>query len=33
LRALLHDLLPNLPSEPSGCACADAIGPLHAFDR
>jgi 5'-methylthioadenosine phosphorylase len=32
LRALLHDLLPNLPSEPSGCTCADAIGPLHAFD-
>ena len=34
VRALLHDLLPKLPSEPpNGCGCADAIGRLDAFDR
>jgi 5'-methylthioadenosine phosphorylase len=31
VRTLLHALLPTLPSEPAGCTCASAIGPLpHA---
>jgi 5'-methylthioadenosine phosphorylase len=33
VRALLHELIPGLPSEPSGCPCADAVGPLHAHER
>jgi len=32
VRALLGELLPELPTEPTGCGCADAVGPLHAFD-
>ena len=32
VRALLHELIPKLPAEPSGCSCADAIGPLHAYE-
>jgi 5'-methylthioadenosine phosphorylase len=28
VRALLDELVPALPAEPRGCACADAIGPL-----
>jgi 5'-methylthioadenosine phosphorylase len=33
VRALLHDLLPQLPAEPSGCRCADAVGPLRMFEH
>ena len=33
MRALLDELLPGLPDEPSGCDCAAAAGPLHAFER
>jgi 5'-methylthioadenosine phosphorylase len=33
VRALLDDLIPTLPSEPTGCACADAVGPLHPFEH
>jgi 5'-methylthioadenosine phosphorylase len=33
VRALLHDLVPALPGEPTGCACAAAVGPLERFDR
>jgi hypothetical protein len=33
VRALLHDLLPQLPAEPSGCRCADAVGPLRTFEH
>jgi 5'-methylthioadenosine phosphorylase len=32
VRSLLHDLVPNLPAEPTGCGCADAIGPLGAYE-
>jgi 5'-methylthioadenosine phosphorylase len=32
VRALLHDLVPQLPSEPTGCGCAAALGPLRAHD-
>ena len=32
VRALLHDLVPRLPDEPTGCACASAVGPLGAHD-
>jgi 5'-methylthioadenosine phosphorylase len=32
VRALLDDLIPRLPAEPSGCECAEAIGPLHRFE-
>jgi 5'-methylthioadenosine phosphorylase len=32
VRALLHDLVPRLPPEPTGCSCASAIGPLGAHD-
>jgi 5'-methylthioadenosine phosphorylase len=30
VRRLLHDLIPRLASEPTGCAFADAVGPLPA---
>jgi 5'-methylthioadenosine phosphorylase len=33
VRALLEDLIPRLPAEPSGCGCADTIGPLPTFDN
>jgi len=32
VRALLDDLLPRLGPEPEGCGCADATGPLDAYD-
>ncbi|HEV2643479.1 MAG TPA: hypothetical protein VGT98_12260, partial [Candidatus Elarobacter sp.] len=32
VRALLSDVVPNLPTEPVGCDCAAAIGPLRAFE-
>ena len=32
VRALLHDLIPRCRDEPSGCACADAVGPLPVRD-
>jgi 5'-methylthioadenosine phosphorylase len=32
MRALLLDLVPRLPAEPTGCACADAIGPLSPYE-
>jgi 5'-methylthioadenosine phosphorylase len=32
VRALLHDLVPELPAEPSGCGCAAAVGPLRTHD-
>jgi len=32
VRALLTELVPALPDEPDGCACASAVGPLHAYD-
>jgi 5'-methylthioadenosine phosphorylase len=32
VRALLHDLVPRLPAEPTGCTCASAVGPLGALD-
>ena len=32
VRALLDELLPGLAGEPSGCDCAAAVGPLHAFE-
>ena len=32
VRALLHDLIPRLPVDIAGCTCAQALGPLHAFD-
>jgi 5'-methylthioadenosine phosphorylase len=31
VRALLGELLPHLETEPQGCACAAAVGPLHAY--
>jgi 5'-methylthioadenosine phosphorylase len=31
VRALLDDLLPRLGTEPTGCACAAARGPLDAY--
>ena len=32
VRALLMQLIPTLPEEPLSCGCADAIGPLHAYE-
>ena len=32
VRALLDDLLPTLPVEPTGCGCAAALGPLRTFE-
>jgi 5'-methylthioadenosine phosphorylase len=32
VRSLLLDLIPRLPHEPDGCSCADAVGPLTAYD-
>jgi 5'-methylthioadenosine phosphorylase len=32
VRTLLLDLIPRLPDEPTGCACAEAVGPLTAFE-
>jgi hypothetical protein len=32
MRALLLDLIPQLPHEASGCECADAIGPLSPYE-
>jgi len=32
VRALLDNLLPRFAAEPTGCGCADAIGPLDAHD-
>ena len=32
VRTLLTELVPALPAEPRGCACANAIGPLGAYD-
>jgi 5'-methylthioadenosine phosphorylase len=32
MRALLLDLIPQLPPEPLGCDCAEAIGPLHPHE-
>jgi 5'-methylthioadenosine phosphorylase len=32
VRALLGELLPRLGTEPKGCACADAQGPLDAYN-
>jgi 5'-methylthioadenosine phosphorylase len=28
VRALLHELLPELPADPTACSCASALGPL-----
>jgi 5'-methylthioadenosine phosphorylase len=33
IRALLLALVPTLPDEPTGCGCAEAIGPLHHYER
>ena len=33
IRALLLELIPKLPDEPTGCECADAVGPLHHYER
>ncbi len=32
VRTLLMELIPRLSDEPHGCACAEAIGPLHAYE-
>jgi 5'-methylthioadenosine phosphorylase len=32
VRALLMELIPRLPAPPRGCACADAVGPLHVYE-
>ncbi len=32
MRALLLDLIPRLPAEPSGCGCVEAVGPLSPYD-
>jgi 5'-methylthioadenosine phosphorylase len=32
MRSLLLDLIPQLPSEPAGCGCPDAIGPLEPHE-
>jgi 5'-methylthioadenosine phosphorylase len=32
MRALLLDLIPQLPDDPSGCECAGAIGPLSPYE-
>jgi 5'-methylthioadenosine phosphorylase len=32
VRTLLFDLLPALPDEPGGCACASAAGPLDDYE-
>jgi 5'-methylthioadenosine phosphorylase len=31
VRELLTALIPALPEEPAGCACKDALGPLHSY--
>jgi 5'-methylthioadenosine phosphorylase len=33
VRTLLMELIPKLPDRPQGCACADAIGPLEAYEN
>jgi 5'-methylthioadenosine phosphorylase len=33
VRSLLLELVPRLPESPQGCACADAIGPLHSYEK
>ena len=32
MRALLLDLIPQLPADPAGCECATAIGPLSPYE-
>lgn len=32
VRELLTALVPMLPDEPTGCGCADAVGPLHVYE-
>jgi 5'-methylthioadenosine phosphorylase len=32
VRAVLFDLLPTLATEPTGCTCAAAVGPLHPYE-
>jgi 5'-methylthioadenosine phosphorylase len=33
IRALLLELVPTLPDEPTGCECTDAVGPLHHYEQ
>jgi 5'-methylthioadenosine phosphorylase len=33
IRALLLDLVPTLLDEPTGCECADAVGPLQHYEQ
>jgi len=33
MRGLLLDVIPRLPPVPAGCACSDAVGPLHPYER
>jgi 5'-methylthioadenosine phosphorylase len=33
VRTLLLELIPKLPNPPAGCACADAVGPLNAYEN
>jgi 5'-methylthioadenosine phosphorylase len=33
VRTLLVELIPNLPAPPKDCTCADALGPLQAYER
>lgn len=30
VRSVLFDVIPKIPNERTGCACADAVGPLPA---
>jgi 5'-methylthioadenosine phosphorylase len=32
MRALLLELIPRLPDDPTGCECANAIGPLSPYE-
>ena len=33
VRSLLLELVPRLPESPRACGCADAIGPLHPYEK
>ena len=33
VRALLGELLPAIPAEPTGCGCAAAVGPLQTYEE
>jgi 5'-methylthioadenosine phosphorylase len=32
MRQVLTTLVPTLPAPPTGCACAQAVGPLHPYE-